>query len=128
MVFLMPALDSSVTVRDRFFLSLRDQENREKESWVITALQYLHHPLRAGTSLKYLEASLGLLEEIRSTGDIFFPQSWLQASFSGYQSPQAAMIVRKFLEIHPGYDPKLKSKILQAADGLFRAEKLVDGL
>jgi aminopeptidase N len=126
MVFLMPAINSSVTVRDRFFYSLRDQKNREKESWVIAALQYLHHPLRVSTSAKYLEASLDLLGEIQSTGDIFFPQSWLQASFGGHQSPEAAKIVRKFLETHPQYDPKLRSKILQAADGLFRAEKLLD--
>jgi aminopeptidase N len=125
MVFLMPAIDSSETVRDRFFHSLRDQKNREKESWVTAALQYLHHPLRVSTSVKYLETSLDLLGEIQSTGDIFFPQSWLQASLAGHQSPEAAGIVRDFLKAHPGYDPKLRNKILQAADGLFRAEKLL---
>lgn len=123
--FLFPALSTNVKERDEFFYSLKDEKNREKESWVISALQYLHHPLRAATSQKYLKESLDLLEEIQHTGDIFFPQSWLQATLSSYQTPEAADIVRTFLKEHPNYHSKLKEKILQAADGLFRAEKIL---
>ncbi|GAB3818174.1 hypothetical protein GCM10028895_15110 [Pontibacter rugosus] len=124
--FLMPALSADVQVRDAFFASLAEAENREKESWVGSALGYLHHPLRARTSEKYLPQSLELLEEIQQTGDIFFPFNWLSATFDSYQSPEAAKVVRDFLAAHPNYNPKLKAKILQAADGLFRAEKLVE--
>jgi len=123
--FLMPALSPDVRVRDAFFASLKDDKNREKEAWVVTALGYLHHPLRAATSEKYLPASLALLEEIQLTGDIFFPYSWLQATFGSYQTPTAARTVRTFLQAHPSYNPKLRAKILQASDDLFRAEKLV---
>lgn len=123
--FLMPALSPDVIVRNRFFYSLRQRSNREKEAWVITALSYLHHPLRQQTSIKYLPESLNLLEEIQRTGDIFFPQSWLGATFGNYQSAAAAAVVKAFLKAHPAYNPKLKNKILQAADNLFRAEKIV---
>jgi aminopeptidase N len=125
LAFLMPALSLDSTVRDDFFTSLKERRNREKEAWVNTALSYLHHPLRQSTSLKYLPASLDLLEEIKNTGDIFFPQSWLAATLGNYQSPVAARIVRDFLQQHPHYNPKLRDKLLQAADNVFRAEKLV---
>jgi aminopeptidase N len=123
--FLMPSLSPNVAVRNAFFASLKDERNREKESWVITALEYLHHPLRASTSVRYLPQTLDLLQEIQLTGDIFFPYSWLQSSFGSYQDSQAASIVNKFLDEHPQYNPKLKAKIQQATDPLFRAQKLV---
>ncbi len=66
-----------------------------------------------------------MLTEIQSTGDIFFPYNWLQATFGYYQSTAAANTVREFLQKNPGYNPKLKAKILQAADNLFRAERLL---
>lgn len=123
--FLLPALSSHAFIRDSFFYSLALPKNREKEAWVIAALEFLHHPLRSQASIRYLPQTLQLLEEIQATGDIFFPGAWLQASLGFYQSPEAANIVRKFLDDHPGYNPKLKAKILQAADPLFRAEKLL---
>ncbi len=123
--FLMPALSADVRERDAFFNSLKHQANREKEAWVSTALAYLHHPLRAQTSRQYLRESLELLSEIQQTGDIFFPHAWLQSTFGAYQSAEAAQVVNAFLKENPGYNPKLKAKILQAADDLLRAEKLV---
>ncbi|RDC63975.1 M1 family metallopeptidase [Adhaeribacter pallidiroseus] len=123
--FLMPALASEASERDAFFASLQQETNREKEAWVVTALSYLHHPLRQQTSEKYLATSLDLLQEIQKTGDIFFPYAWLQGTFGAYQTPAAANTVRTFLQQHPNYNPKLKAKILQAADDLFRAERLV---
>ncbi|UOG72814.1 M1 family aminopeptidase [Hymenobacter tibetensis] len=125
MEFLMPALAPEVATRDAFFASLKDDKNREKEAWVVSALGYLHHPLRAATSEKYLPECLALLEEIQQTGDIFFPYSWLQATLGSYQTPTAARTVREFLAAHPQYNPKLRAKLLQAADDVFRAEKLV---
>ncbi|WP_201979736.1 M1 family aminopeptidase [Hymenobacter rubidus] len=125
--FLMPALAPDVATRDAFFATLKDEKGREKEAWVTAALGYLHHPLRQATSEKYLPASLDLLEEIQLTGDIFFPYSWLQATLGSYQSATAAATVRAFLAAHPNYNPKLRAKLLQTADDLFRAEKLVRG-
>ena len=123
--YLMPALAADGATRDAFFESLRTKAGRAKEAWVTAALGYLHHPLRQATSEKYLPASLDLLQEIQLTGDIFFPYSWLQATLGSYQSATAAATVRAFLAAHPAYNPPLRAKLLQAADDLFRAEKLV---
>ncbi len=123
--FITPAVSSQEAVRDEFFKSLELKVNREKESNVVAALYYLHHPLRQASSIKYLSKSLDLLSEIQSTGDIFFPQSWLQATFGSYQSKAAGKIVNDFLISHPDYNAKLKAKILQASDNLFRAEALL---
>jgi len=124
--FIMPAVSPDPLQRDQFFSSLSQQSNRAKESNVLAALYYLHHPLRQQESVRYLAKSLALLEEIQVTGDIFFPQSWLQTTFGAYQSKTAAAIVREFIKDHPDYNPKLKAKILQAADNLFRAEKICE--
>jgi aminopeptidase N len=123
--FIMPALSPLSSERDQFFKSLEQRSNREKESNVGTALMYLHHPLRQSTSIKYLTKSLELLAEIQVTGDIFFPQNWLQSTFGYYQSPEAAGYIRQFLQQHPAYNPKLKTKVLQSADNLFKAEQLL---
>jgi aminopeptidase N len=125
LLFLVPALSADASTRDRFFASLKDATVRKKEAWVQDALSYLHHPLRAKASIRYLPESLQMLQEIQQTGDIFFPAAWLSATFGAYQSSEAATIVRTFLKANPGYNPKLKAKILQAADPLFRAERLL---
>lgn len=125
LVFLMPALSSNVAERDSFFYSLRERKNRQKEAWVTAALSYLHHPLRQGTSSKYLPESLNLLEEIQKTGDIFFPQSWLSSIFGSYQTKEAYQVVIDFLKQHPNYNPKLRDKILQSTDNLYRAKNML---
>ncbi|HTI91756.1 MAG TPA: M1 family aminopeptidase [Puia sp.] len=124
LIYLLPALSNDEKQRDSFFASLQAPEARRKESWVLTALGYLHHPLRAASAEKYLQPSLDWLEDIQRTGDVFFPQSWLQASFGWCRTASETKIVRNFLAKHPDYNPKLKAKILQATDNLFRAQKL----
>jgi aminopeptidase N len=122
--FIMPALSGDPAIRNQFFKSLQQSANRTKEANVLSALYYLHHPLRQSASISYLPQSLNMLQEIQTTGDIFFPQSWLQSTFGMYQSKAAAAVVTQFLSSNPGYNPKLKAKILQSADNLFRAAKL----
>lgn len=124
MQFVIPALSNSEAERDAFFESLKKEENREKEAWVLDALAYLHHPLRAQSALKYLRPSLDLLQEIQLTGDIFFPTRWLHNTFAGHSSREAAGIAKTFLEEHPDYPYFLKNKILQATDLLDRSVKL----
>ncbi|WP_020529535.1 M1 family metallopeptidase [Flexithrix dorotheae] len=123
--YAMPALSDNQHVRDDFFESLRYPENRHYEPWVVESLSYLHHPLRAKSSEKYIRPSLELLEEIQRTGDIFFPKQWLIGTFSGHQSKSAANTVKKFLKENPEYPYRLKNKVLQAADMLFRAADIV---
>lgn len=121
--FLMPALSKDESVRDAFFASLKEEKNRETESWVLTGLSYLHHPLRTQQSQKYILPSLELLQEIQQTGDIFFPKRWLDQTLGNQNSAKAAQTVRDFLEANPDYNKQLRMKILQSADMLFRAER-----
>jgi aminopeptidase N len=125
-VFVMPALSADTTVRDAFFERLRDPENREHEPWVLEALGYLHHPLRAARAERYIEPSLELLEEVQRTGDIFFPLGWLTATLDGHNTAGAEARVRGFLERQPGLPPRLRGKLLQAADGLMRSAAIID--
>lgn len=126
LTFLMPALSLDVKERDAFFAGLAERSNRAKEAWVTVALAYLNHPLRQSTSIKYLPKSLDLVEEIQRTGDVFFPQSWLAAVFGSYQSKEAWQVVADFLKAHPNYNPKLRDKILQATDNLYRAQRILN--
>ena len=125
LIYLTPALSLDVKERDNFFKGLKDRKNRQKEAWVTTALSYLHHPIRQTSSIRYLKESLDLLEEIQKTGDIFFPQSWLAATFSSYNKKEANAVVQDFLKSHAVYNPKLKDKILQTTDNLRRAQIIV---
>lgn len=124
--FIAPALSADEKERDAFFDSLADRKNRQKEAYVNVALSYLHHPLRQETSKKYLKKTLDMLEEIQQTGDIFFPQSWLKSSFSSYQRQEALQVINDFIKEHPDYNRQLMMKILQAADPVIRAQKLVE--
>jgi aminopeptidase N len=123
--FVSPALSSSVEKRDAFFNSLKDEKNRQTESWVLTGLSYLHHPLRRAESEKYIKPSLELLKEVQETGDIFFPSRWLGQTLDSYNSESAVKIVRDFLSKNPKYNAQLKMKILQSSDNLFRSERIL---
>ena len=126
--FLRPALSPDPAVRERFFAGLREAANREREPWVLAGLGYLHHPLRAEHSRRFIGPALELLVEVRRTGDIFFPAGWLDATLGGHSSAAAADLVRRFLDgMGPGYPPRLRAKILQSADLLFRAGRIVAG-
>ncbi|UCF19429.1 MAG: ERAP1-like C-terminal domain-containing protein [Gemmatimonadota bacterium] len=124
-VFVRPSLSADPAIRDSFFAALAEPRNREHEPWVLEGLRNLHHPLRAGASLKYIRPSLEMLEEIRVTGDIFFPKNWLDATLDGHSGESAANVVRGFLEDHPEYPPRLRGKILQSADLLFRSARIL---
>jgi aminopeptidase N len=122
--FVAPALSSDPAARDRFFASLADAVNRRHEPWVLDGQRYLHHPLRAASAVKYIEPSLMLLQEIQQMGDIFFPTRWMDATLRGHRSPDAAAIVRDFLErAPPSYPNRLRRMVLASADHLFRASR-----
>ncbi len=123
--FVRPALSADPATRDTFFASLADVRNRRREAWVLQAVGYLHHPLRAAAAEQYLGPSLDLLAEIQRTGDIFFPKRWMDATLSGHQSASAARTVSDFLEKLPeSYQPRLRRIILSAADDLIRVRRI----
>ena len=123
--FVMPALSADAATRDAWFASLADVKNRRREPWVIDGLHYLHHPLRAAESERYVRPALDMLAEIQRTGDVFFPTNWLDATLGGHNDGATAGVVRAFLAEQPGYPLRLRRIVLQSADELFRA---ADGL
>ena len=83
---------------------------------------YLHHPLRAAASEKYIPRSLAMLREIQRTGDIFFPKRWMDATLGGHSSTRRARMVARFLaELPADYPDRLRRVILSSSDDLFRA-------
>jgi aminopeptidase N len=124
LAFVRPALSPDQRVRDAFLGSLDDVQRRRREPWVLEALAYLHHPLRAEASRQYIPRALTMLREIQRTGDIFFPKRWLDATLSGHSSASAAQMVRTFLAaLPPDYPERLRRIILSSADDLFRAAR-----
>lgn len=122
--FVRPALSADHAVRVELFERLKSVEHRRQESWALDAVGLMNHPLRAAEAVPQLRASLDLVQEIQQTGDIFFPLRWMNAVLDGHQSVEAADIVTAFLAEHPQYPPRLRGKMLQAADGLFRAARI----
>ena len=122
--WLLPSLSNDETIIASFMKSLLEKENREKESWVQTALENIHHPLRQQSSIKQLGAILEKLEEVQLTGDIFFPKGWLASSIGNYSSKEAALVLLSFLDTHPNYNPILLKKLLQTTDNLTRAQNI----
>ena len=122
--WLLPSLSNDEDIRDSFMKSLLEKENREKESWVQTALGNIHHPLRQQSATKHLKVILEKLEEVQLTGDIFFPKGWLSSSIGNYSSKEAALVLQSFLDTHTNYNPILLKKILQTTDNLTRAQHI----
>ena len=121
--FVMPALAADPVVRAQAFDRFRKVENRGHEPWVLESLRYLNHPLREEAALRFVTPGLELLREIQRTGDIFFPQRWVDALLGGHRSPQAAKAVRDYLGAQPNLPERLRWTVLSAADELFRVAK-----
>jgi aminopeptidase N len=123
--FVMPALSAQSEVREAFFAALGDPDSRRREPWVVEALGYLNHPLRAAVAEPHLRRALELLPELQRTGDIFFPANWTNALLAGHSSSSAASIVREFLNDRQDLPDALRRVVLQSADELFRAAEIV---
>jgi aminopeptidase N len=122
--FLLPSLSKDESVRDAFMESLKEDKNREKESWVSVGLANVNHPLRQGSAQKYIRFSLDLVDEIQRTGDIFFPKDWLDNTVGKYSSKFAFDEVQRFLKENPNFSPILKRKLFQSTDLLYKAQNI----
>ncbi|MGE8343512.1 MAG: M1 family aminopeptidase [Flavobacterium sp.] len=122
--FLLPSLSKDESVRNAFIESLKDDANREKESWVSVGLANVNHPLRQESAQKYIRFSLDLVDEIQRTGDIFFPKDWLDNTVGKYSSKYAFDEVQRFLKENPNFSPILKRKLFQATDLLYKAQNI----
>ena len=90
--FVRPALSPDPRDPRRVLRQPSRRANRRREPWVLEALRYLHHPLRADASHRYIPPSLAMLREIQRTGDIFFPKRWMDATLSGHSSVERRAI------------------------------------
>lgn len=122
--FLLPSLSKDESVRNAFIESLKDDANREKESWVSVGLANVNHPLRQESAQKYIRFSLDLVDEIQRTGDIFFPKDWLDNTVGNYSSKYAFDEVQRFLKENPNFSPILKRKLFQSTDLLYKAQNI----
>jgi len=120
--FVRPAVSASAATREALFDRFTDVANRRREAWVLEAMGYLHHPVRAGSARHLIVPALQMVREIRDTGDIFFPKRWADAALGGHRSPEAAADVRAYLDSLPAnYPERLRWVLLASADPLFRA-------
>lgn len=122
--FIRPSLSFDTATKKEFFISLNEEKNRAKESWVQIALSNLNHPLHQEEALVFVRPSLDLLKEIQETGDIFFPKGWLNSSVGRHTSKEAYDILQGYLVDNPNLKPSLRSKVLQASDDLRRIQEL----
>jgi aminopeptidase N len=125
--FVRPSLSGDPAVREAFFQSLKDDQNRDREPWVLSGLGYLQHPLRRAHGATLVPEGMELVEELQRTGDIFFPGRWLNALLGSHNGPEVASAVERFLSDRPDYPHRLRGKILQSADGVRRAARIVHG-
>ena len=122
--FVKPAVSPDLSVRAGLFDSFARVENRRREAWVLEAMNYLYHPLKAAEVEHLVVPALGLLLDVRNTGDIFFPKRWADATLGGHQSPATAANVRAFITALPADYPQRLRWVLEAsADPLFKAAR-----
>lgn len=120
--FISQAVNPSVAEQEKLFALLLTPEGRRTEPWAIKALSLLCHPLREEQAVNYIRPALDALQEIQRTNDIFFPARWVRALLCPCRSAEAVAALNGFLSDNPAYPPLLKSKILQAAWLLYRAQ------
>ncbi len=122
--FVRPSVSGSAATREALFNQFKDVANRRREAWVLEAMGYLHHPLRADQSRHLVVPALQMVKEIRDTGDIFFPKRWADATLGGHRSPDTAADVRAYLDsLSADYPERLRWVLLASADPLFRAAR-----
>lgn len=123
--FVRPSVSGNAATREALFNQFKDVANRRREAWVLEAMGYLHHPLRAGQSRHLVVPALQMVQEIRDTGDIFFPKRWADATLGGHRSQDTAADVRAYLDGLPvDYPERLRWVLLASADPLFRAAQV----
>jgi aminopeptidase N len=110
--FIAPAVSPRQEVRDSVFAALLQVENRSVEPWAGSALALLNHRCRRAESAKYLRPGLEVLEEVKRTGDIFFPKLWVTYLLGGHDAETVRREVDAFLAEHADYPLMLKRKIL----------------
>ncbi len=124
--FMMPALSAEVGVRDAFFASLKEEENRDREVLGSGGAGVPASSI-AGSYLAEVPARKPGFAGRNSAYGRYLLSIGLAECDAGFLPVAGSRsVVRDFLEQHPDYNPRLKAKLLQAADNLFRAERILN--
>ncbi len=115
--FVMPALSADPGgARALVPVARRRRTTADASRGCSKASNYLHHPLRAEASAKYVKPSLAICcGRFRRPATSFFPKRWMDATLSGHRSPAVAATVRAFLSsTSPNYPERLRNIVLQS--------------
>ncbi len=124
--FVRAAVSADAGERERWFQAVQDPANRRREVWVQEGLGLLNHPLRADHAAALMPKALDMLLEVHRTGALFFDANWMNEALRGHSSPQVAATVTRFIDTLPAdYPPRLRALVLQSADLLMRAARIV---
>jgi aminopeptidase N len=93
------------------------------EDWITTSLSSFNHWNESNLTLAYLEPALSALPQMKRTKKIFFVLNWLGSFVGGQSSPEALVIVNRFLD-SGDLDPDLRLKVLEVKDDLDRAVRI----
>ncbi len=124
--FVAPVFSKDAAVFNDFVEGLGRLENRAKENWVLTALKYIHHPFLNGKNIRYVEDEISLMPEVKNTGSLFFPMSWINVILRGYNSNKVVSLIDYYFKDHPDFPEDLKMKVLQAADAVKRSANIIE--
>lgn len=125
--FTMQALSEDSADLDIFFQNILTPQGRILESDVLTAIGFLHHPLRQNFSKTYIDKSLNILPELMQKNDVFFAPNWVDYIFDNYQDITTANKLRNYLkESHPDVPELLIQRIRQKEEWVSRLEQIAE--
>jgi aminopeptidase N len=113
--FIAPSVSPRQEERDALFERLLTVEGRSVEPWAERALANLNHRYRRNEQMRYVWRGLEAVEEVKRTGDIFFPKRWVAMLVSGQRHEEVVPLIKQYLADHPDYPEMLKRKILMNA-------------
>jgi aminopeptidase N len=113
--FVSPSVSPRQHERDALFERLLTAEGRSVEPWTERALANLNHRYRRDERMRYVWRGLEAVEDVKRTGDIFFPKRWVTMLISGQRPEEVVPLVKQYLAGRPDYPEMLKRKILMNA-------------
>jgi aminopeptidase N len=106
----------------QYALTPTDKEAKP-EDWITQSLGPYNSWNQSSLTEPYLRRALDQLPEIKRDRKIFFLGAWLGTFLGGQVSPEAEIVVKRWLT-QPGIDPDLRRKVLENADELARTVRI----
>ena len=121
--FVSRACNPDASKRNDLFKKLIKKDNRKEEAWAIHAIKLLSTDVYAQDAPNYVSQSLANLKYLQQTGDIRFPDNWLEALYDGQKSSAVKQTTENWLN-NPKTDcpENLRNKVLEVS-WLMRKQK-----